>query len=80
MTGPDDTPPAAPPEAEPPWLRRLRNLRTGFDLAFPPFVAVAVVGCLVAVVSQPELQSPAILGVLGTALAALGGLGLRRGR
>jgi hypothetical protein len=42
------------------------------------FVGVVVVAAFVAVLVVPTLQTPPMLGVIGTALVALAGLGARK--
>lgn len=80
MAEPEDHGPPTDGPTEPGYLRRARDMRTTWDLLFPPFVGVVVVVLLVVLVLTPSLQSPAILGVIGSALVALAGLGIRKQR
>lgn len=63
---------------EPPWLRALRNLRTAFDLVFPPVVALVALGSFPVILLRPELQNPQSIGLVSGILLTLAGVGLRR--
>jgi hypothetical protein len=64
--------------AEPDYLRRARNVRAAFDLLFPMVVAFVVVGVFILLALRPELRDATFLGVIGTALVALAGFGLKQ--
>ena len=77
----DHTTPPSPypgPPQDPDYLRRARNIRAAYDLLFPMVVGATVLVLLVLLVAVPSLRDPSILGVIGTALVAIAGLGIRR--
>jgi hypothetical protein len=68
-------------DEEPPWLRRLRWWRYGFDLAFPPVVLmVALVVVPIALWRFPELRDPTAAGTLGGLLLSAAGVVWRMGK
>ena len=65
-------------DEEPPWLRAIRNARSGFDLIFPPVVALVALGSFPVILLNPELQNPQSIGLVSGVLLALAGAGFRK--
>lgn len=66
------------PDDEPRWLHSLRNVRTAFDLVYPPFLCIAAAVAVAVILRHPELQTPQIVGLLSAVLITAAGLGIRK--
>ena len=79
MTEEERKSPSLPPEGEPDYLRRTRNLRLWWDLVFPPLVGLVALVLSVVVLFVPSLRSDAsLVGGIGATLLALAGLGYKK--
>jgi len=68
-----------PPESEPDYLRRARNVRKAWDELFPIVLGLVLMAVVLLLALRPDLRGDSsFLVTIGGLLTALGGYGLKR--